>query len=240
MSAFVGRLDAVGVGVAFVHHSRQKGRPPPGTGPSGFRGVFARARVDPDGLPDGHVFGDLDDEPRRQGRRLGPGRHRPALDGRDGLDDLEVDEGRDLESQDPALGGDGDDPFEPLGEIGPLVLDLLLRQRELAVVLEVHEGDARGVAVEVLDRPALEVGFVEHVVAVERLVGLALRLQVAEADLVDGHGAARGRLLDLDRLDDVGVAVDLDDVPLLQVGCSEHGCSSTLSLIANLPRAGEK
>ncbi len=83
---------------------------------------------------------------------------------------------------------------------------------------------------QVLDRTALEIGLGEDVVAVKRLVDLALRLEVAEADLVERHGAAgRGRL-DLDRLDDVRVAVDLDDVALLQIGCVEHGNSSTLSL----------
>ena len=96
-------------------------------------------------------------------------------------------------------------------------------KRELVEVGRVHEVELVGVAVEVLDRPALEARFVERVGPAVRLLDPGLGLEVAGLDLVERGRPSRRGGLDLDLLDHVRSAVDLDDHPALEILGGHHG-----------------
>ena len=79
-----------------------------------------------------------------------------------------------------------------------------------------------GIAVEILHRPALETRLAERIGSAVRLLDPVLGLQVAGLDLVERSGPAGRWRLDLNLLDHVRSAVDLDDHPALEVLGRHH------------------
>ena len=87
----------------------------------------------------------------------------------------------------------------------------------------IHEVERVGIAVQVLDRPALEARLVERVGPAIRFLDPGLGLEVAGLDLVERGRAAGRRGLNLDLLDHVRRTVDLDDHPALEILGGNHG-----------------
>lgn len=183
----------------------------------------AAAGVDADAGALFDVFGDLDDEAGFEFGGFGAGGDGGAAHGRGGFGDFEVDGVRKLDAEDFVALDEGLDAFESVGEIGDGVLDFVGVELDLGVVVEVHEDEVVALAVGEGDGAGVEFGVLQGVVALEGLVEFGAGADVAEPDFVEGGGAAGGRGLDADLLDDVGVAVDLDDGVLFEVAGFDHG-----------------
>ena len=120
-----------------------------------------------------------------------------------------------------------------------LVAQVVGGERELVEVGRVHEVELVGVAVEVLDRPPLEARLVQRVGPPVRLLDAVLGLEVAGLDLVERGRPSRRGGLDLDLLDHVRGAVDLDDHPPLEILGGDHGSRPSLASMAYQHESGK-
>ncbi len=164
--------------------------------------------------------------PGRQRGGLGAAGRRVAAHARGGLDDRQLDRIRQLDGDHLVVDHQRLDPLHVFGHERHLVAQLVERQRELVERCRVHEVERVRIAVKVLDRPALEARLVERIGPAVRLLDPGLGLQVARLDLVERGRAAGRRGLNLDLLDHVRRAVDLDDHPALEVLGGNHGDAS--------------
>ena len=190
--------------------------------------VLAGAGVDADDGTGVEVLGDLDDMPGRERGRLGPAGGRVAAHARRRLDDRQLDGVGQLDGDDLVVDDQGLDALHVLGHERGQVAEVVGRERELVEVGRVHEMELVGVAVEILDRPALEARLVERVGAAVRLLDARLGLEVARLDLVERGRPSRRWGLDLNLLDHVRCAVDLDDHPALEILGGHHGRKGSL------------
>ena len=105
---------------------------------------------------------------------------------------------------------------------GDLVAQVFERKGELVEGRRIHEVKRIGITVKELDRPALEARLAESVGAAVRLFHAVLRFEVSGLDLVERGRAAGRRRLNLNLLDHVRSAVDLDDHPAFEILGGNH------------------
>ena len=79
-----------------------------------------------------------------------------------------------------------------------------------------------GITVKKLHRPALEARLIQRIGAAVRLLDPVFRLEVPRLDLVERGSAAGRRRLNLNLLDHVRCAVDLDDHPAFEILGGNH------------------